>query len=119
MTLLAWSLVEFSGGYAAAATTSSSSTGGSSSSSALNSATSQLRWGADYLMRAHTTPSSFVVQVIREMSLVGQEGGRYGRCKRALHRRSMGIVCMSELHARMYACRLPCLIQRCSLVTVH
>lgn len=49
MTLLAWSLVEFSGGYAAAGV--------------LNSATSQLRWGADYLMRAHVTPSSFVVQV--------------------------------------------------------
>lgn len=49
MTMLAWSLVEFSGGYAAAGS--------------LNTATSQLRWGADYLMRAHTTPSSFVVQV--------------------------------------------------------
>ncbi len=49
MTMLAWSLVEFSGGYAAAGS--------------LNAATSQLRWGADYLMRAHATPSSFVVQV--------------------------------------------------------
>jgi hypothetical protein len=49
MTMLAWSLVEFSKGYAAAG--------------ALNSATSQLKWGADYLIRAHTTPSSFVVQV--------------------------------------------------------
>lgn len=49
MTLLAWSLLEFSGGYAA---------GGS-----LNTAQGQLRWGADYLKRAHTTPSSFVVQV--------------------------------------------------------
>lgn len=49
MTTLAWSLVEFSGGYAAAGS--------------LNTATSQLRWGADYLMRAHATPSSFVVQV--------------------------------------------------------
>jgi hypothetical protein len=49
MTLLAWSLVEFSGGYSAAG--------------ALSSATSQLKWGADYLMKAHITPSSFVVQV--------------------------------------------------------
>lgn len=49
MTTLAWSLVEFSKGYAAAGS--------------LSTATSQLRWGADYLQAAHVTPSSFVVQV--------------------------------------------------------
>lgn len=55
MTMLAWSLVEFSKGYAAAG--------------ALKSATSQLKWGADYLIRAHTTTSSFVVQVGAEADL--------------------------------------------------
>jgi hypothetical protein len=49
MTTLAWSLVEFSKGYAA--------------TGSLATATSQLRWGADYLQAAHITPSSFVVQV--------------------------------------------------------
>lgn len=41
--------MEFSKGYAAAGS--------------LSTATSQLRWGADYLQAAHVTPSSFVVQV--------------------------------------------------------
>jgi hypothetical protein len=66
MTLLAWSLVEFAGGYSAAG--------------ALNSATNQLKWGADYLMKAHVTPSSFVVQVRLALSLTvrtaqGRQGG--------------------------------------------
>jgi len=70
MTLLAWSLVEFSGGYAA---------GG-----AANSALSQLRWGADYLMRAHTSPSSFVVQVGLQSSAYWAGGGVGGRRWEAL-----------------------------------
>eukprot|EP00879_Flechtneria_rotunda_P004438 GHRR01004689.1.p1 GENE.GHRR01004689.1~~GHRR01004689.1.p1 ORF type:complete len:1077 (+),score=332.23 GHRR01004689.1:2028-5258(+) len=51
MTMLAWSLIEFPKGYAAAGQ--------------FQTAVDQLKWGADYLMAAHTAPNQFVVQIGR------------------------------------------------------
>ena len=56
MTLLAWSIVEYSQELAAAGQ--------------LNYALDALKWGTDYLLKAHTEPNVFWVEVRGDTALV-------------------------------------------------
>eukprot|EP00878_Enallax_costatus_P018168 GHUV01019116.1.p1 GENE.GHUV01019116.1~~GHUV01019116.1.p1 ORF type:complete len:324 (+),score=74.13 GHUV01019116.1:1555-2526(+) len=67
MTMMAWSMLEFPKGFAAAGVDSITK--------------DQLKWGADYLMKAHTTPTSFVVQVgnpVDYLLNIAQRNGSWG-----------------------------------------
>jgi hypothetical protein len=85
ITLLGWSLVEFAQGYAAAGT--------------LPTALGQLKWGADYLMRAHTNSTSFVVQVRVLEWCCGWPGGLTALLLHKLHASPVAAVPRHSPHA--------------------
>jgi hypothetical protein len=60
--MLAWTVLQFGAGYAAAGQ--------------LGAVQAHVRWGADYLMKAHTAASNFVVQV-RGLGCASVWGGGY------------------------------------------
>jgi hypothetical protein len=69
VTFLAWSMVEFSQGYKA--------------SGNLAHGLDLIKWGSDYLVKAHTEPTQFIAQV-----RAGSAAARRGAARRGAARRS-------------------------------